>query len=190
MRTGRSVRFPVLLAVCRQTDSHRVPQHGTRRSTCTSFPSWLGRSLAATARAGAGISPAASARRLGSAFPASPRREGRLWEPRFAFYLSGGLRSASASSACGGGYPRRRACTNAWSTRGAAKRDPQCPAAARARGPRELPPHSPLGGEPSATTLPPVQDGVSWVVLPKRTTGLRSGIFLPAILYIIAIGSF
>lgn len=61
---------------------------------------------------------------------------------------------------------------------------------ARARGPRELPPHRPLRREPSATTLPPVQDGVSWVVLPKRTTGLWSSIFLPAILYIIAIGSF
>ena len=69
-------------------------------------------------------------------------------------------------------------------------RDPQCPAAAGVWGPQELPPYALLRGDSSAITLPPVQDGKSWAVLPKRTTGLRSSIFLPAILYIIAIGSF
>jgi len=69
-------------------------------------------------------------------------------------------------------------------------RDPQCPADAGAWGPQELPPRSLLRAEPSATTLPPVQDCASWAVLPKQITGLRNSIFLPAILYVIAIGSF
>lgn len=48
-------------------------------------------------------------------------------------------------------------------------------------GPQELPPYR---REPNAIMLPPVQDGMTQVVLLKRTTGLCSSIFLPAILYI------